>query len=276
MTLLLTTLISISCSPTSDPNTPENQYTLGDRLLVQSISYTRTEGNNTIRKQDDYAYEDERIITRVETNLDSNDTKTFTYTYSDDLLSSVQIYNGQDDSESEIKMYYNENNQVYSYDYTTNLNTNSSTYSLATFSYEGNQILHCDDKTWSSVEYKDVYDGVFVYTTNESGDVIEIDEVEDCYFSAPSIDGGLDVSLEYDDNPSPFMNITGNNAILNMIISPFTGSRANGFSHNATSQTADPSQNTETWHYEYNNAGYPMTIQWQLDDNREDVEIVYY
>ena len=37
--------------------------------------YTRTEGT-TIRKQDDYAYEDERIITGVETNLDSNDTKT--------------------------------------------------------------------------------------------------------------------------------------------------------------------------------------------------------
>lgn len=263
----------MSCGPSSENTTSENQYTFGDLLLVQSLSYSRTGDNETIRMQDDYNYEAERLISRVETDLDSGRTRTFTYTYENDLISDIQIHNGNDELESEIKIYYNDNNQVYSYEYIDDLNTNYSTYSLATLSYENNQTLLCDGKSWSSVEYKDVYDSVLVYTTNDDGNIVQINEIDDCYFSAPSINGGIELSLEYDDNPSPFINITGNNQILNTIITPFTGSITAGFSNNATNQTGYQAQE---WVYTYNNAGYPNNIQWQSNNAREDVEVVYY
>ena len=102
---LFTTLLSMSCGPSSENDTVENQYTVGDLLLVQSFSYSRTEDNETIRMKEDYNYEDRRLISRVETNLDSDSTRTFSYTYDDDLISDIQIHNGNANS-SEIK-YYN-------------------------------------------------------------------------------------------------------------------------------------------------------------------------
>ena len=275
MLLLFSILLPISCGMNTTMDHAEHQHALGDKLRVQTLLYNRTRDNETVRMKDDYNYEDGRLISRLESNLDSDNTRTFTYTYDDDLITGIQVLNGNGELESEINIDYNENNQVYADEYTDNLNSNSATYSLATISYENNQILLCDGKNWSSVEYKDVYDRVLLYSTTDDGNIEQIKEIEDCYFAAPSMNGGIELSLEYDDNPSPFINITGNNQILNTIISPFTSSMTTGFSNNVIIQT-EYSAPSQEWVYLYNNAGYPQTIQWQFENSREDIEVVYY
>ena len=87
-----------------------------------------------------------------------------------------------------------------------------------------------------------------------------------------------ETEIEYDSHSSPFINVNGNNRILNDIIGIFTDSRIRGFYNNATrlSESQSSEYNTQVWVTEYNDAGYPITIQWSLDTNREDVEITYY
>ena len=137
------------------------------------------------------------------------------------------MFNGDNDLDSEIKLYYNDNNQVSSYEYTDDLNNNSPTYVLATFSYAENQVLHCDGKHWSSVEYKDVYDSIWIYRTNDYGDFVQANALADCDISAAALRHS-DVTTEYADTPSPFINMTGNDAILHTIIGAFTSSTIHG------------------------------------------------
>ena len=78
-------LIFVSCSPYSEDESTDTMGGLSGTLLVESLSYTRTEDNETRRMEDLYSYEKGAIVRRVETDLDSGNIRVFEYTYANEL-----------------------------------------------------------------------------------------------------------------------------------------------------------------------------------------------
>ena len=116
-----------------------------------------------------------------------------------------------------------------------------------------------------------------VSTTNQTGDIENIETVDDCYFSASVVATGEEMTLEYDDTVAPFSNVEGNNVILSSIIGIFTHSEVLGFHNNAVKRTDHSESNAiQTWLLDGNEAGYPQTIQWVFNEAiREDIGIEY-
>ena len=180
------TLSLISCQQTSGVD-DETAFTgARENPLVQSISYTHHLASDSRRYTDTYDYEANKIKTRTETDNDSGYVRTYQYTYSDNVISKVQTYTPDGDLESEISIHYDNNQRVVSYYQISYINENSPTSWQATFVYDNDTILHCDGQSWSSVEYKDVYESVYQYRTNDHGDYIQRTSLDDCSFSAVS------------------------------------------------------------------------------------------
>ena len=122
------------------------------------------------------------------------------------------------------------------------------------FLYDNDTIVHCDGQSWSSVEYKDVYERVYRYTTNDNGDGMERTTLEDCSSSATSTTSNPEVIVDYDNHSSPFFNVKGNDFVLNSIIGIFTNSKTYGFHNNATKMTSslNGTEEIQTWVVDYN------------------------
>ena len=271
-------LLSISCAQSSTSN-EEISSSLAENLLVQSISYTKFQDSQSSNFIDNYYYEGSKIESRTETNLDTGNVQTYEYTYTNNLISSVHRFRADGDLESEFNINYDSSQRVASYNLVSYSDDTSSTYWQAVFLYDNDKLLHCDGQTWSSVEYKDIYESVHLYTINGNGDFVHMNRVEDCSFSAMSTTSSYEVFAEYDDKPSPFSNIKGNNFVISSILGVFTNSAVNGLYNNSTKQSAvlDDAEEIQTWVIEYNEFNHPQSMSWKREEStQENINIIYY
>jgi len=275
---LFATLSSISCVQTSNLDDETASASVRENPLVQSISYTKNQGSDTWRYTDTYDYEDNKITSRTETDVDSGEIRTYQYTYDSDLISNVQTYTSDGDLEFEMTIHYDSDQRVVSYNQLSYVHENDPTSWQASLLYDNDTIEHCDGQSWSSVEYKDVYEGVYQYTTNDNGDGIHRTLLDDCSYSATSTASNPDVIVDYDNHPSPFSNVKGNDFVLHSIIGIFSNSKAYGFHNNATKMTTsrNGTEEIQTWGVDYNEFHFPQSIHWELEGTpQESIDITY-
>lgn len=270
---------SISCSQTSNSIEDKSPAYFGESPNVKSISYTNNQGYQTLNFVDEYLYEENFIKIRTETNMDTGHVLTYNYTYTDDAITSVQSLRDDDQLEYEVNINYDGSQRVASYNEVHYSDGNPTTYWQAVFLYDTDTLLHCDGQTWSSVEYKDVYESVYLYEINDNGDFIRMTRLEDCSFTSRPTTSGYEISVDYDDNPSPFSNVRGNNFVINNIIGIFTNSKVNGLYNNITKRTTqhDATEEVQTWEIDYNEFNYPQSMTWKRGETiQENIEISYF
>jgi hypothetical protein len=267
---LFTTLFLISCSSDGDDSNDSNDnQNLDSNLLVKTI--TITDEDQTISEE--YFYEGNKIERKLEYHSDYNNSdevyKTYYYTYANNKISTVKVYNSSNDLVLEYTFDYDSNGNVISYSEIRDDSNDSKT-----ISYNGNYILLCDDDS----DY-------FRFTTNSNGDLNFGEDVQNCSLSS-SVSEGEDyysVSVEYDNNPSPFRNIEGNNFLISGVtyLYLFTYADILGFHNNVKKITwdeGDDDVDIEEWTYDYNSYNYPRNIQWLDDEGMviESTNIEYY
>ena len=272
-------ITSISCSELSTNSEEISSTSLGDNPLVESISYSKIQGSQTVQFVDNYYYEGSALEGRTETNLDAGRIQTYEYTYTNNLISNVHSFRSDGHLVSELQINYDNNQRVVSYNQVQYFDDASSTYWQAVFLYDNDKLLHCDGQTWSSVEYKDVYESIHLYTMNAHGDFVHMKQVEDCSFSATSSNSYYEIFVDYDDKPSPFSNVQGNNFVINHILGVFTNSEVNGVYNNATKMTTSRSdvEEIQTWDIAYHETDHPQSMSLQREERtEEDIVFTYY
>ncbi|MDG0968014.1 MAG: hypothetical protein P8N93_06860 [Flavobacteriaceae bacterium] len=271
---LFTTLLFISCSSDGDDSNDSNDNQNSDsNLLVKTI--TITDEDHT--RSEEYFYEGNKIERKLEYYSDYNNSddvySTTYYTYANNKISNVKEYDYNNDLEREWKFVYDSNGNLTSYSEESFYNSNSDGKSTYSFDYDGTYILMCIDGDF------------FKYTTNSNGDLIFYNAVQSCNFSAENATGEnyYSVSVEYDNNPSPFRNIEGNNFLISGVtyLYLFTYADIFGYHNNVkkiSTVEVDDDVYIEEWTYDYNSYNYPRNIQWLDDEGMviESTNIEYY
>ena len=277
---LFTVLLFMSCE-SEDSSDDSNTASNSDINLVKTVITTTGDGDYSNVITEEYFYEGNKIERKIEYRSDyinsSEVYRTYYYTYANNTISNVKRYNYDSNLEKEYVFNYNSNgNLVYLSEEWFNSNyEEKSTYS---FDYDGNYILNCMTDTSGD----EVYNHHVKYTTNSNSDITFSESIQSCSFSAPRSTGNEDTSsnIEYDTNPYPFKNVTGNNFIISNIADIFTYADLYGYYYNVTKITwldIDDQYSSETT-YDYNSDNYPRNVQIydENGDIYETVNIEYY
>ena len=277
---LFTVLLFMSCE-SEDSSDDSNTASNSDINLVKTVITTTGDGDYSNVITEEYFYEGNKIERKIEYRSDyinsSEVYRTYYYTYANNKISNVKRYNYDSNLEKEYVFNYNSNgNLVYLSEEWFNSNyEEKSTYS---FDYDGNYILNCMTDTSGD----EVYNHHVKYTTNSNSDITYSESIQSCSFSAPRSTGNEDTSsnIEYDTNPYPFKNVTGNNFIISNIADIFTYADLYGYYYNVTKITwldIDDQYSSETT-YDYNSDNYPRNVQIydENGDIYETVNIEYY
>lgn len=281
---LFTALIFISCESEDSADDSNNSSNSDSSVLVKTITTTTNDGDYSNVITEEYFYEGNKIERKLEYRSgsdysNSNDVyRTYDYTYANNKISNVKRYDLDNNLNYECIFNYNSNgNLVYvseEWFYGSNYEEKS-TYS---FDYDGNYILNCMTDTYDS----EVYNSYIKYTANSNSDITFAESIQSCSFSAPRSTGNEDSSqnIEYDTNPYPFKNVTGNNFIISNLADIFTYADLFGHYNNITKiiwLDIDGQYSSETT-YDYNSDNYPRNVQIYDEDGDiyETVNIEYY
>jgi len=254
---LLLVLTILSCSSDGD-NIDDPSNNDNNNILVSKISYDEDGGSYT--NEENFTYDLNKIVERQDIsyyNGSIQNTYRAQFIYSNDLIARVDYY-------------YNDNlnyKATFQYDSQSRLTLWEECY----FNSGGSCIvdytlsfLYNSDGTITVVEsdYDSSGDVYFSETTlqlNNQGNIIRgTSENDDC----ESI-----VSINYDDNNSPFKNITGAN-LINVVYGLFSDAQIFGFFNNVRSiqsnetcnNSSDNYSSTRNFSYDYNQYGYPRNI----------------
>ena len=263
---LLLALTIFGCSSNDDDNSDDidNNDNNNNNILVSKISYDDDE-NDSYSYEENFTYELNKIVERLDVtfyNGSIQNTYRAQFIYSNDLIARVDYYDEDDnlldrttfqyDSQSRVTLveecYYQ--NGSCEYDYTDSVSYNS----------DGTITISTDSNS---------NDGsVYTYQLDNQGNIIgALWEDDDCEEI---------ISINYDNNNTPFKNITGAN-LINVVYGLFSDARLIGFFNNIKSiqedSTCNDSSNNESYttnfSYDYTPEGYPRNIVATETDNGE-------
>ena len=281
---LFTALIFISCESEDSADDSNNSSNSDSSVLVKTITTTTNDGDYSNVITEEYFYEGNKIERKLEYRSgsdysNSNEVyRTYNYTYTNNNISNVKRYDSNDELEREYIFNYDSNGKLISY---SNEHFTYGEKILYTLDYDGNYILACE-----TVIYDDVvnYNYYTKYTINSNSDLTFMESVQSCSFSAPLLPSDDDdfgtANVEYDNNPSPFKNVEGNNFILTTEI--LTYADLLGYYNNVTKVTFNGGDGTYSilLTYDYNSDNYPRNVQISEEDGQvylyESVDIDYY
>lgn len=281
---LFTALLFFSCESedaagdsTDDSNNSSNS---DNSALVKTVTTTTSDGDYSSVITEEYFYEGNKIERKLEYRSGSYYSnsdevyRTYNYTYTNNKISNVRIYDFDNDLVEEFVFDYDSNGNLTSY---TEEYFEYSEISSYSFTYDGNYIMSCETESY----YDNIYYDYTKYTTNSNGDIIYGESVQSCGFSAERSTGedATIANVEYDSNPSPFKNIEGNNFIITTDASIFAYADLYGYHNNVTKITwsdYDESYSTD-FTYDYNSDNYPRNVQiFEDGEVYESVNIEYY
>lgn len=269
---LFTALIFTSCESDDSADDSNNSSNSDNSVLVKTITTTTNDGDYSSIVTEEYFYEDNKIERRVQYREDSYNSsdeiyQTFYYTYANNKIINVKKYDSSNKLQSEHLIDYDNNGNIISH-------TEKSEYGnySQTFLQDGNNFLICqaDDNDY----------GNYRFTINSYGDLNFGETVQNCSFSSQVTSGEYyySMTVEYDNNPSPFKNIEGNNFLISGVsyIYLFSYAELLGYHNNVKKITYDDTE-IEEWTYDYNSDNYPRNVQWLYDnDISESINIEYY
>ena len=278
---LFTALIFISCESEDSADDSNNSSNSDSSVLVKTITTTTNDGDYSSVITEEYFYEDNKIERKLEYSSNYNNSNdvyyTTYYTYANNKISNVKIYDYNNDLDKEYVFDYDSNGNLASYSEEWFYSSDYEDKTTHSFSYDGNYILACITES-----YNGSTDSEYAkYTTNSNGDITLAENIQLCNFSAQSAIGvdTLTANVEYDDNPSPFKNIEGNSFLLTTDASIFTYADLYGYYNNVTKITWDEYNQSysQVNTFDYNSDNYPRNVQI-FDDGElyESVNIEYY
>ena len=255
---LLLVLTIFSCS-SDDDNSDDPSNNDNNNILVSKISYDNEDGGS-YTYEENFTYDLNKIVERQDIsyyNGSIQNTYRAQFIYSNDLIAQVDYYYNdnfdarttfQYDSQSRLtrweECYLNSDGSCIS-DFTSSFLYNSDgTITVVQSSYDSSGGVYFDELTLQ---------------LNNQGNIIRAtSENDDC----ESIS-----SINYDDNNTPFKNITGAN-LINVVYGLFSDAQIFGFFNNMRSiqgnetcnNSSDNYSSTINFSYDYNQYGYPRNI----------------
>ena len=254
---LFLVLTILGCS-SNDDNSDDIDNNDNNNILVSKISYDDNEVAS-YSYEENFTYELNKIVERQDVtyyNGSIQNTYRAQFIYSNDLIARVDYYDEDDnlldrttfqyDSQSRVTLveecYYQ--NGSCEYDYRNSVSYNSD-----------------GTITVSNADSNSNDDSVYTYQLDNQGNIIGAlweDDDDDCEEI---------VSINYDNNNTPFKNITGAN-LINVVYGLFSDARLIGFFNNIKSIqediTCNDSSNNESYttnfSYDYTQDGYPRNI----------------
>ena len=252
---LFLVLTILGCS-SNDDNSDDIDNNDNNNILVSKISYDDNEVAS-YSYEENFTYELNKIVERQDVtyyNGSIQNTYRAQFIYSNDLIARVDYYDEDDnlldrttfqyDSQSRVTLveecYYQ--NGGCEYDYTDSVSYNSD-----------------GTITISNADSNSNDGSVYTYQLDNQGNIIgALWEDDDCEEI---------ISINYDNNNTPFKNITGAN-LINVVYGLFSDARLIGFFNNIRSiqedSTCNDSSNNESYttnfSYDYTQDGYPRNI----------------
>jgi hypothetical protein len=254
---LLLALTILGCSSNDDDNSDDidnnDNNNNNNSILVSKISYDDYE-LDSYSYEENFTYELNKIVERLDVtyyNGSIQNTYRAQFIYSNDLIARVDYYDEDDNLLDRTTFQYDSQSRVTLVEEDSYYNGSIDYESSDSVSYNSDGTITISNSDSNSVEY--------TYQLDNQGNIIRgLWEDDDCEEI---------VSVNYDDNNTPFKNITGANSI-NVIYGLFSGSQLRGFFNNIKviqfDVTCNNSSNNESYttnfSYDYTQDGYPRNI----------------
>lgn len=252
---LLLALTILGCSSNDDDNSDDidNNDNNNNNILVSKISYDDYE-LDSYSYEENFTYELNKIVERLDVtyyNGSIQNTYRAQFIYSNDLIARVDYYDEDDNLLDRTTFQYDSQSRVTLVEEDSYYNGSIDYESSDSVSYNSDGTITISNSDSNSVEY--------TYQLDNQGNIIRgLWEDDDCEEI---------VSVNYDDNNTPFKNITGANSI-NVIYGLFSDSQLRGFFNNIKviqfDATCNNSSNNESYttnfSYDYTQDGYPRNI----------------
>tara|TARA_B110000046_G_scaffold22855_1_gene21592 strand:- start:1060 stop:1896 length:837 start_codon:yes stop_codon:yes gene_type:complete len=252
---LLLALTILGCSSNDDDNSDDidNNDNNNNNILVSKISYDDYEFDS-YSYEENFTYELNKIVERLDVtyyNGSIQNTYRAQFIYSNDLIARVDYYDEDDNLLDRTTFQYDSQSRLTLVEEDSYYNGSIDYESSDSVSYNSDGTITISNSDSNSVEY--------TYQLDNQGNIIRgLWEDDDCEEI---------VSVNYDDNNTPFKNITGANSI-NVIYGLFSDSQLRGFFNNIKviqfDATCNNSSNNESYttnfSYDYTQDGYPRNI----------------
>lgn len=254
--LLVLTIFGCSSNDDGDSDDIDNNDNNNNNILVSKISYDDNE-NDSYSYEENFTYELNKIVERLDVtfyNGSIQNTYRAQFIYSNDLIARVDYYDENDNLLDRTTFQYDSQSRV-------TLIEECYYYNGSCDGGDTSSVLYNSDGT-ITVIYSDSYSNdldEYIYQLDNQGNVILGSfETDDCEAI---------VSINYDDNNTPFKNITGAN-LINVLYGLFSDAQLPGFFNNIRSiqsnETCSDSSNnysyTTNFSYDYTQDGYPRNI----------------
>jgi hypothetical protein len=251
--LLALTILGCSSNDDDDSDDIDNNDNNNNNILVSKISYDDYE-LDSYSYEENFTYELNKIVERLDVtyyNGSIQNTYRAQFIYSNDLIARVDYYDEDDNLLDRTTFQYDSQSRVTLVEEDSYYNGSIDYESSDSVSYNSDGTITISNSDSNSVEY--------TYQLDNQGNIIRgLWEDDDCEEI---------VSVNYDDNNTPFKNITGANSI-NVIYGLFSDSQLRGFFNNIKviqfDVTCNNSSNNESYttnfSYDYTQDGYPRNI----------------
>jgi hypothetical protein len=251
--LLALTILGCSSNDDDDSDDIDNNDNNNNSILVSKISYDDYE-LDSYSYEENFTYELNKIVERLDVtyyNGSIQNTYRAQFIYSNDLIARVDYYDEDDNLLDRTTFQYDSQSRVTLVEEDSYYNGSIDYESSDSVSYNSDGTITISNSDSNSVEY--------TYQLDNQGNIIRgLWEDDDCEEI---------VSVNYDDNNTPFKNITGANSI-NVIYGLFSDSQLRGFFNNIKviqfDATCNNSSNNESYttnfSYDYTQDGYPRNI----------------
>jgi len=251
--LLALTILGCSSNDDDDSDDIDNNDNNNNNILVSKISYDDYE-LDSYSYEENFTYELNKIVERLDVtyyNGSIQNTYRAQFIYSNDLIARVDYYDEDDNLLDRTTFQYDSQSRVTLVEEDSYYNGSIDYESSDSVSYNSDGTITISNSDSNSVEY--------TYQLDNQGNIIRgLWEDDDCEEI---------VSVNYDDNNTPFKNITGANSI-NVIYGLFSDSQLRGFFNNIKviqfDATCNNSSNNESYttnfSYDYTQDGYPRNI----------------
>ena len=215
--LLALTILGCSSNDDDDSDDIDNNDNNNNSILVSKISYDDYE-LDSYSYEENFTYELNKIVERLDVtyyNGSIQNTYRAQFIYSNDLIARVDYYDEDDNLLDRTTFQYDSQSRVTLVEEDSYYNGSIDYESSDSVSYNSDGTITISNSDSNSVEY--------TYQLDNQGNIIRgLWEDDDCEEI---------VSVNYDDNNTPFKNITGANSI-NVIYGLFSDSQLRGFFNN--------------------------------------------
>tara|TARA_B110000008_G_scaffold210607_1_gene209379 strand:+ start:139 stop:978 length:840 start_codon:yes stop_codon:yes gene_type:complete len=252
---LLLVLTILGCS-SNDDDSNDIDNNDNNNILVSKISYDDYE-LDSYSYEENFTYELNKIVQRLDVtyyNGSIQNTYRTQFIYSNDLIARVDNYDEDDNLSSRTTFQYDSQSRL-------TLAENCYYYNSICEQEDANSFSYNSDGTITRVS-TDSYSNEseeYTYQLNNQGNIVGLFlQSDDCEEI---------ISINYDNNNTPFKNITGANS-LNVLFGGLSEGRVFGLSNNIKSiqddiicnNSSDNESLTINFSYDYTQDGYPRNI----------------